>query len=175
MRLRVLLIVTLLLCVSEVHGAHLRPGTLASASTRAVAYRAGWNMIAGAGIAITGNVGPLYTYRPGDQEYELVQAGSALIVGQGYWAYFDQLTQIDSSMEGGLNGIALPAGQWVMVGRPPFTPPEAVGADYLYTYDNVGMQYRATGFLSEGQGAWALSLKGSVFRLIPPGAPPPSR
>lgn len=142
--------------------------------TTSVTYPAGWNLIAGVGAPITGTDGPLYTWQPRDQMYEAVPADAVLAAGVGYWAHFEQRTEIAAPAGGTTGVVPLPAGQWVMVGRSPFAGPVVRGADVLFVYNTILRQYeQSTSFLSPGQGAWALSFAGGFLTFAFPGAPAP--
>ena len=148
-------------------------GRAVAAGNILVTYQAGWNLVAGSGVPIDAGDGPIYYLPAASPDYEVLPQGNVLAVESGYWIYFDQTTQIAIPDGGSTTGVPLPAGQWVMVGRPAFAGPEVRGADLVYAYDPVAEKYVRTYSLAPGQGALALSYAGGVFDLSYPGAPAP--
>ncbi|HZQ37513.1 MAG TPA: hypothetical protein VFD32_16390, partial [Dehalococcoidia bacterium] len=142
-------------------------------ATLSLGYSAGWNLLAGAGVAIPGADGPLYTYQRGDSAYRALPPGAPLAAGRGYWAYFDEPTTIQSPLGGTTGPVPLPAGQWVLVGRPAFAGMPR-GADLLEVYEPNLRVYRPTNYLKPGQGAWVFSYTGGTLTFDVPGAPAPS-
>lgn len=134
--------------------------------TLSVTLAAGWQIVAGpAGTTVSGNNGPLYTYRAGDTAYETVPSGGALSAGQGYWAYFNTAgTESLPSTSALPAGTPLPANQWIMVGNPTNSSVAVIGADSLLTY-NTTQGYVQTTTLMAGQGAWAFSFRGGTLTM----------
>jgi hypothetical protein len=123
-------------------------------------------MVAGPpGIGLSGYVGPLYTYQPGDTDYEILGADEPLVPSEGYWAYFGgtgyQMLPVSGSRSLTLN---LPALQWVMIGNSRGTSATVTGADVVYAYAPT-TGYIATSTLSPGQGAWAFSSIGGFITI----------
>jgi PKD repeat protein len=132
-------------------------------------YAAGWNIVTGpAKTMVTGNLGPLYTYQPGNLNYQSLSNGALLTAGQGYWAYFDAPTSSSIPFVGPQTiSVNLPARQWVMVGNPGSTTATVAGADIVYTYA-AGPGYQTATTLLPGQGAWAISLNGGIATISNP-------
>jgi hypothetical protein len=107
----------------------------------------------------------LYTYQPGDTDYEVLAADGPLVESEGYWAYFGS-TGYETLPASGPKTLALnvPALQWVMIGNSRSTPATVTGADAVYVYAGTG-GYVATSTLSPGQGAWAISTSGSTITI----------
>jgi len=137
-------------------------GSYAFGQGFSVTYAAGWNIVAGPnGSMITGNVGPLYSFRPGDTTYEVAAAGSPLTAGSGAWAYFNANTTTTIAMTNpGSMSVQLPAGQFVMIGNPGDTTATVSGADAVLVYNPSTQSYNQTTQLAPGQGAWAISMRG---------------
>lgn len=132
-----------------------------------VSYAAGWNIVAGpTGSTLTGNSGPLYSFRPGDTSYELAASGSPLTAGAGAWAYFsaNTTTSIGISNQGSMS-VQLPAGQFVMIGNSGDTTATVSGADTVLVYNPSSGSYNQTTQLAAGQGAWAISARGGQATL----------
>lgn len=132
-----------------------------------VSYAAGWNIVAGpTGSTLTGNTGPLYSFRPGDTGYELAASGSPLTAGVGAWAYFaaNTTTTIGIGNPGGMT-IQLPAGQFVLIGNSGDTTATVSGADTVFVYNPSTGSYNQTTQLAAGQGAWAISMRGGQATL----------
>ena len=133
---------------------------------------AGWNLVAGpTGSVFSQCEGPLYTFQPGDVNYEQQSNVTPVTGGRGYWCFLTAASTLT------LNGssqpsvtITLPASQWVMVGNPSTTASLRItgSADAVDTWDTAGGRY-ATGVttLAPGQGAWAISLNGGTITVGP--------
>jgi hypothetical protein len=132
-----------------------------------VSYAPGWNIVAGpTGSTITGNVGPFYSFRPGDTSYEVAPAGSALTAGVGAWAYFTARTTTTIGMANpGNMSVQLPPGQYVMIGNSGDTAATVSGADSVLVYNPSTGGYSQTTQLAAGQGAWAVSVNGAMATL----------
>jgi len=126
----------------------------------------GWNLIGGAeGASLTGTPGPLYTYQGGG--YQIVNAGTGLQPGLGYWAYLPtggSLTLPVVPLQA--QSIPLPPGQWVMIGNPSSSPVQVLGGDVVYTYSPVS-NYQITNTLQPGEGAWIYSFNGGTLTIQP--------
>lgn len=60
-----------------------------------VTYAAGWQIVGlPQAMVLTGNSGPLYTFKAGDTGYTQVASGTPLTGGVGYWAFFGSPTTI---------------------------------------------------------------------------------
>ena len=142
---------------------------------------AGWNLVDG-GIAaeLTTNRGPLYTYRPGAPAYRAVRPDPSLSSADGYWALFDQATEV---FLGCGSPPARPMGTgspvtitvspgWTMVGNPLSELKRALvgGADALFVY-LPGTGYQQTDALVAGQGAFLYSASGGDVTFAPQSAP----
>jgi hypothetical protein len=141
---------------------------LREASTPAivVSYPAGWDIVAGpSGTALSGYIGPLYTYQLGDTDYEVLGADGPLVQPEGYWAYFGstgyQMLPVRGPQTLTLN---VPAQQWVMIGNPRGTPATVTGADAVYSYTGTA-GYVATSTLMPGRGAWVISTSGGTISI----------
>ncbi|HTE85370.1 MAG TPA: hypothetical protein VK821_11600 [Dehalococcoidia bacterium] len=145
----------------------------AAEPTLQIDYPAGWNLIAGSGSPIVGADGPLYTLQAGDDGYRTVLGSSPLQSNQGYWAYFDAPAQEKFPVFGTGSGIALPPGQWVMIGRAVNAPPQVTGPPdlLLFIYNTSTQAYERTLYVAPWQGAWAFSHAGGMLGFTPPGAP----
>lgn len=128
-----------------------------------VSYAAGWALVAGPpGTVIPGISGPLYTFQPWDAAYEAVAAGSPLQSGSGYWAQFTSPVTVTLQFGSPTSvGRVVPPGQYALIGNPYAVPATVSGAGALYTYDPI-RGYQPASVLQPGQGAWALSLSGSI-------------
>jgi hypothetical protein len=130
-------------------------------------YSAGWNLIAGFhDRVLSGNLGPIYRYRPDDSSYIAEPPNTPLETGVGYWAYFPASltgpTIVDSPRS---LTLPLPAGEYVLIGNPIPALVTARGADALYVYDPETDRYTNSLMLHPGQGAWAYSALGGVITL----------
>ncbi len=133
-----------------------------------VSYAGGWNLIAGApGSAIVGAGGPLYTLQAGDSSYETIGAGTPLVGGEGYWAYFPSggAGSIPFSSTATMT-VPLPAGAFVMVGNSASTAATVTGADEVLIY-TPSSGYAPATVLQPGQGAWVFSYNGGVATITP--------
>jgi hypothetical protein len=119
------------------------------------------------GTALSGYIGPLYTYQPGDADYEVLAADGPLVSTDGYWAYFGSTgyARLPTSRSQMLT-IRLPALQWVMIGNPRGTPATVTGADAVLVYSGTD-GYVATSTLPPGQGGWAISINGGTITIAP--------
>lgn len=128
-----------------------------------VTFNGGWDIVSGpTGTVITGNIGPMYAFRPGDTTYEVVPQGTPLTSGMGYWAYFPSTaTGAIAYSSGGTMSVSLPPGQFVMIGNPGDSPATVSGADVLLVFNTATNNYAQTNQLAPGQGAWALSWSGA--------------
>ena len=137
-------------------------------------FHAGWNLVAlPRGTALTG-VQELYTFQPGDSDYEAVQPDQGSEAGLGYWAYFGANTAVNLA-QGGSDAYSVdaPAGQFIMIGDPSGSMPATVsGADAVYTYD-AASGYQQTTTLLQGQGAWVMSTDGGTITVTPAATAPP--
>jgi hypothetical protein len=131
-----------------------------------VSFPAGWNMVAGSsGTALSGYVGPLYTYQAGDTDYEVLGADGPLTDQEGYWAYFGGTGYESLPLTGPKTiTINLPALQWVMIGNPHGSPATVTGADAVYVYTGAA-GYAPTATLAPGQGGWAISTTGGTVTI----------
>jgi hypothetical protein len=129
-----------------------------------VSYTSGWNIVSGPqGTVIPQASGPLYTYQAGNTAYQVVQPGSTLTAGQGYWAYFPVATTGTIPVASGQTlTISLPAGNWIMIGNPGNTSATVTGADIVYTFNG---SYQTTTTLLPGQGGWAISVNGGTATI----------
>jgi hypothetical protein len=133
-----------------------------------IVYPAGWNLVAGTGLPLMGSDGPLYTFDPAAGSYQTVPAGTRLTPGAGYWAFFDCPTQRSLPVVAPQQASPqLPAGKWVMIGDPNFSPVSVSGADVVYIY-LPGSGYEQATTLQPGQGAWAYSAAGGTVTFGPP-------
>jgi hypothetical protein len=131
-----------------------------------VSYASGWNIVGGpTGTLILGAIGPMYTYQAGDTAYETIGNGTPLTQPQGYWAYMGATTGGSIPVSGPQTlTVALPPGQWVMIGNPGNTPANVSGADVVYTYSATN-GYQPTTTLQPGQGGWAISVNGGTATI----------
>jgi len=135
---------------------------------------------------LTATEGDVYTLQAGDVAYESVSHGivsaphgPGVTAGLGYWALFSQPTAValppsvpDALTGGTALSIAVPSGQYIMIGNP-YSGPVSVlapsGDTFVYLYDTeVGAFRRATS-LDPGQGAFAYSASGEQIVLCPRG------
>jgi hypothetical protein len=112
-------------------------------AAQALGLPAGWNLIADPNGIVT--TGPAFTF----------QIGAALPLSDGI-PTATLLTQ---------------PGKYIMIGDPSGVLPALVsGADILITFDPVGGYHFVTnGILQPGQGAWALSFRGTPISLVAQG------
>jgi hypothetical protein len=122
----------------------------------------GWGMVGGpAGTVISASTGPLYTYQAGDSAYETVSAGSPLIAGQGYWAYFGSAATGSIPLAPGQSAsVQIPANHYVMIGNPGSGTATVTGVDALLVYTSG--QFQPATSLAPGQGGWAWSANGGT-------------
>jgi hypothetical protein len=132
-----------------------------------VSMAQGWDIVGGpSGTVINGNVGPLYTYQAADTSYQIVPAGSTLVDGQGYWAYFaGPATDIIPLAAGQGLSVQLPASHFVMISNPGSGTATVMGADFMVVFNTATNQYQATTSLGPGQGAWVWSWNGGTARI----------
>lgn len=117
------------------------------------------------GTALSGYIGPLYTYQPGDTDYEVLGADGPLVPPEGYWAYFGGRGYETLPVTGSQTlTLTVPALEWAMIGNPGGTPATVTGADTVYVYAGTA-GYVATSTLSPGQGAWAISTSGGTITI----------
>jgi hypothetical protein len=130
-----------------------------------VTFQAGWNIVADANGAITGNVGPLYAFGPGSTSYEVLPPGTPLQPGMGAWAFFNAPVTETMPFNGSSQiSVQLPPGQFVMIGNDGSTPATVNGADIVLTWN--GSTYQQVTTLNPGQGAWAFSQFGSEASIV---------
>jgi len=81
---------------------------------------AGWNLVGGpTGATVNGVLGSLFTFQGGDANYEVLNAGTQLKGGDGYWVNASGSVTLNlPTVSTGNATIQLPAGQWVMIGNP---------------------------------------------------------
>jgi hypothetical protein len=166
-RVGAFLAVAVLLCSA-------RPGILtAQTGPRgvSVSYATGWNLVSGPLFTDFAPASPpLYTFQPGDTDYEKVNGSQDTRDGWGYWAYFNSPATV-TLLAGNTDPYTVPVfgGQYMMIGNPSGTQPATVsGADFLYTYSpDAGYQPATT--LAPGQGAWALALQNALVTVTPAG------
>jgi PKD domain len=142
-------------------------GAIPPAEGVTVSMAQGWSIVGGpSNTVIQGSDGPLYTYQGADSSYETVPPGSALIPGQGYWAYFGApSTEVLPMAPGQASSLSIPAGHWVMVGNPGSGTATVSGVDYMVVFSTSAGQYQPTTSLQPGQGAWAWSWNGTTARI----------
>jgi hypothetical protein len=142
-------------------------GAIPPANGVTISMAQGWSIVGGpANTVIQSSVGPLYTYQAADSSYEVVPPGSALVPGQGYWAYFGApATDVIPLAPGQAASVPLPAGHWVMVGNPGSGAATVTGADYMVVFNTSVGQYQPTTSLQAGQGAWVWSWNGGTARV----------
>jgi hypothetical protein len=143
-----------------------------STAALAVTYPAGWNLVSGPeGSHLMGASGNLYTLQPGDSEYEIVPATSALHGGWGYWAYFATAGSLQASPGSAAVSLRLTPGQWTMIGNPSAELPVTVSGADIVLVRPPGADYQATTTIAVGQGAWATGRATASLAVQPPGAP----
>jgi PKD domain len=132
-----------------------------------VSMAQGWSIVGGpSNTVIQGSDGPLYTYQGADSNYETVPPGSALIPGQGYWAYFaTPSSEVLPLAPGQAISASIPAGHWVMIGNPGSGTATVSGVDFMVVFSTSAGQYQPTTSLQSGQGAWAWSWNGTTARI----------
>ena len=150
---RLLLLVPLLAAVALFGAVRARPER-----TLAISYPAGWNLISGPdGSLVRGAQGVLYTFQPGDIDYEQVPVTTPLHGGYGYWAFFPAGGSIDLAAGTPRYTVTLLPGVFAMIGNPASQASASVqGADDIELYDPIGGTYSSVSEIPAGQGAWAL-------------------
>ncbi len=133
-------------------------------------FHAGWSIVAGPeGTRFAGASGPLYALGPGDDEYQVLPAGTPVQAGAGYWAYFPEGRALTLAEGTPYVAIDAPAAKWLLIGNPSGSRTlPVVGADAVFTFDPL-LGSRYTGQLLPGQGAWAISLAGGTIGVGLPG------
>ena len=135
-----------------------------------VTYAAGWNLVAGpGGTPFPQSLSPLYTWRPGDTIYEVLNPTSGVQAGFGYWAYFAQPASVPLT-GAGMNSAAtnVSAGQWSLVGNPSATEAVVIhGADLAVRWNAQTGQYQNVEALAPGAGAWVFVRDGGTVTLSP--------
>jgi hypothetical protein len=149
---RLLLVVPLLAAVALFGALRTRPD-----HSLAISYPAGWNLISGPdGSLVRGATGVLYTFQPGDIDYEQIPVTAPLHGGYGYWAYFPTGGSIDLAAGTPRYNVTLLPGSYAMIGNPSGQISASVqGADDLELYDPVSGTYSSSNQIPAGQGAWA--------------------
>ncbi len=143
-------------------------------------FPAGWNLVSLPPDTDLSTIsGPLYTWQPGDTDYETIDPANGTSYGFGYWAYFSASTQVTlGSGKTDFFALLAPAGQYVMLGDPSGTEAAVItGADIAYIYDPVAGQYGAGDIITPGQGAWVYSANGGPVTVTPMpsvAVPPPA-
>lgn len=126
----------------------------------------GWNLVTGTAF-IPGNPAR-YTFQAGDTGYEVVGSGESLQPTEGYWVYLNQPTGITVPYNSGpCRSLAVPAGQFIMIGNPFSGPASVAGVDVVFSYDPVAGQYKQGDRLEDGQGAWVYSAAGGTLTITP--------
>lgn len=133
-----------------------------------VTYQPGWNIVGvpnGTIFAVD-----VYFWDPMAGQYRVVQAGTPLKPGRGYWAYFSAATTVQfSAAAASRSSVTAPAGAWVLVGNPDPTQPASVsGADAVFTWNPAAGRYSGATTLQPGQGAWAYSGAGGEITISVP-------
>lgn len=148
--------------------ASIRGGPPPPPSTVQVTYQPGWNLVAGPrGMTFPQASGPLYTFQAGDRAYRVQPSTTGVLPGRGYWAFFSRQTIVTlSGAASGIEQVAAPAGQWVMIGNPGYVDAAVTGADAVFVWDALrGVYAPATRPLRPGQGAWAISYRGGTITI----------
>lgn len=149
---------------------HLAMGYRYDTEPPAASYAAGWNLVGGpAGTVFSQALDPLYTFRPGDVNYEAVPAAAGVQAGYGYWAYFLQPAGVSLSGVSTNNAsVAVPTGNWVLVGNPSATEVLTIyGATAAWAFDTSVNDYALVSSLQPGSGAWVTVTAGGVVTLAP--------
>jgi hypothetical protein len=127
-----------------------------------VTFQPGWNLIAGApGQIVTGTTGTLFTFQPGDTNYQSLPASAPLQSGYGYWAQFPAPGSATLLPGGSSVYRSIPPGQAALIGNPFSRPATISGVASLYTFDPV-RGYQTVSVLQPGQGAWAVGTGAQV-------------
>jgi len=135
-----------------------------------VSYPAGWNLVgAPGGTPFTRANSPLYTWQPGDTEYEVLRAALGVQGGYGYWVYFAQPTTLAlTGISAPTASLMVPAGDFVMVGNPSATAAVPIhGATYALGWDPQSGQYKQVSALAPGAAAWVYVNDATVVTLGP--------
>lgn len=143
---------------------------LITAGGPVVSYAAGWNLVSGpAGTPFTQANSPLYTLRPGNSTYQVINGADGVQAGFGYWAYFNQPTTVTLSGTSTQSAsVNVPAGEFVMVGNPSASSSVTIhGADYAISWDPQINQYKPVSSLAPGAGAWVFVAAGGAVSLTP--------
>lgn len=136
------------------------------------------------GTVLSNAIGQLYTLAAGGASYIPVPAATALTGGVGYWALFGSpptFGPLPPPVPPATTTIALPAGQWTMVGNPFNVPVSLSAVDRSFVPVPISLSlngadrvlvYTATGYalvttLAPGQGAFAFSFDGGSLVLTP--------
>jgi hypothetical protein len=121
---------------------------LAQPAHAVVTYQPGWNLVGGPeGSYLSGAVGSLYTLQPGDTDYAVVPATTALRAGWGYWAYFPAGGSLTLGPGQATYSVTPVSDQWVMVGNPGASGPARID----------GVDVQAQPVMPVGHGAFVLS------------------
>jgi|SRR5579875_225032 len=146
----------------------------------AVSYPAGWNLVAGpTGSTLSGASGMLYTFQPGDTDYEAIPASTPLKSCYGYWAYFPNGGSITFGPGLPSCQIAIAPGQWALIGNPSVVNNATIaGATAVYAY-TPGVGYQSATSLAPGQAAWVqgagtVTVSAGAPTANQPPTPPPS-
>jgi hypothetical protein len=133
----------------------------------AVSYQAGWNLVSGPdGSRLSGAIGNLYTFQPGDTQYEVAPVDTPLVACRGYWAYFTSGGSLSPGSSQATCSPAISPGNWVMVGNPSVEGAATVtGADSVLAY-TPAEGYRVSATIPVGSGAWMLA-SGAVTIAAP--------
>lgn len=135
-----------------------------------VFYPAGWNLVAapqGTPFAKSGT--PLYTFRPGDTDYEVVRAATGVTSGYGYWAYFSQPTMVTlSGMSADSAAVQVPGGTYTLIGNPSATSVVKIhDAAYAMSWDPILQTYKQVSYLPPGTAAWVFVSTTDVVSVEP--------
>lgn len=129
-----------------------------------VTFPAGYNLI---GVP-TGTVLPVtaYSLDPTTQQYVSVPAGTPLLGGTGYWAYFPQPTTVNLPAGAASVTVQVPPGSYVLVGNPSATASATItGADFVQVYDPRLQVYLPLHDLPPGSGALVYSVAGGTITI----------
>jgi hypothetical protein len=141
--------------------------------TVAITYPPGWNLISAPdGSLVRGATGVLYTFQPGDTDYQQFPVTTPLRGGYGYWAYFPSGGTVDLAPGTSRYAITLLPGQYVMLGNPSAQQSASVqGADDVELYDPISGTYVPSNVIPAGQGAWVAAQGTVVITGIGPTLP----
>jgi hypothetical protein len=148
------------------------PPTPSTASPvgQTVTYAAGWNLIAGPqGMHFSQADGPLYTFRPGDADYDVVDSSTTALTGYGYWAYFDQPTPVTlSGASVDSASVHILGGHFVLLGNPSATATVTIhDAAYAVGWNSQSNSYEPVTSLAPGQSAWVYVTRDDVVTVGP--------